>query len=94
MPTVLLLDVSLSMARNVKLYGHLGGCGNSNQSTVDVQSISNEVVTKKALAVHSIYRLLDSLGHQAKLEYVALVSAAYLRRVLALINLETDKMLY
>ncbi|XP_067945642.1 integrator complex subunit 14-like [Watersipora subatra] len=78
MPTVLLLDVSLSMACE----SQTKPCSQADnpaiplsvqayQGNSDVDGDSS--ITKKALAVHSIYRFLDGLGHQAKLEYVSLV---------------------
>ena len=80
MPTVLLVDVSLSMARqsSVKSGLNQGDPGSGSALNINENSGSstdlNGAITKKALAVHSIYRFLDCLGHQAKLEYVSLVS--------------------
>lgn len=60
MPTVIALDVSLSMRRLV-----LGGAGNDN--------LQNEQLTRHHLAVHGINALLHYLQINSKLEFVSLV---------------------
>lgn len=62
MPTVIALDVSLSMRRPVSG----SGSGEGNQS---------EQLTRHLLAVHGINALLHYLQANSKLEFVALVSA-------------------
>lgn len=61
MPTVIALDVSLSMRRPV-----LGNGTNENNQT--------EHLTRHHLAVHGINALLHYLQANSKLEFVALVS--------------------
>ena len=76
MPTVLVVDVSLSMARHSVKLGvkeNSPGIPSTVEAMTDVSS-SDSAITKKALAVRSVYKFLDSLGHHAKLEYVSLVS--------------------
>lgn len=62
MPTVIALDVSLSMRRPV-----LGGGSSENNQT--------EQITRHHLAVHGINALLHYLQVNSKLEFVALVSS-------------------
>lgn len=70
MPTIILLDVSLSMAKP----SHRDNLNHSDIHSAEAQDLSNGgAVTKKALAVHSVYTFLDALSIQAKLEYVSLV---------------------
>lgn len=61
MPTVIALDVSLSMRRPI-----LG--------SVSSESNQNEQLTRHHLAVHGINALLHYLQTNSKLEFVALVS--------------------
>lgn len=62
MPTVIALDVSLSMRRPI-----LG--------SVSTENNQNELLTRHHLAVHGINALLHYLQANSKLEFVALVNA-------------------
>lgn len=62
MPTVIALDVSLSMRRPI--LGNVSGENNQN-----------EQLTRHHLAVHGINALLHYLQTNSKLEFVALVSS-------------------
>jgi len=60
MPTVIALDVSLSMCRSI-------GCN------LDVPE--DDIPTRKTLAIEAVNQFLDHISAHCKLEFVSLVSA-------------------
>ena len=69
MPTLLLLDVSLSMSRPVPGAGGGGGGGGDNEEGGMIQI--------RQLAVHAINTLLDYFTQHSKLEFVSLVGKTF-----------------
>lgn len=71
MPTIIALDVSLSMSRPIpNQTTGTGGPGSSG---------SENVLTYHQLAIQGVNYILDYLSKHARLEFVSLVSAKVLR---------------
>ena len=62
MPTVIALDVSLSMCRPIT-------------ASFSRDTPEDEIPTRKKLAVQAVHQFLDHLSAHCKLEYVAMVSS-------------------